>query len=38
MNFEDLIFATASECVEPLIFYFAVIMVLDFLRMMLFDK
>lgn len=38
MNYEDLIFGTAKACVEPLMFYFGIIMVLDMLRMMLFNK
>lgn len=38
MNFEDLIFETAGECVPALVVYFLVVIVLDYIRTMLFSK
>lgn len=38
MNYEDLIFGTATACVQPLMVYFVVIMILDYVRTMAFGK
>lgn len=36
MNFEVLIFGSAISCIESLVFYFGIILVLDMLRTFLF--
>lgn len=38
MNYETLIFDSASSCVPALFIYFVVIMILDYIRTMLFSK
>lgn len=37
MNYEDLIFGTATACVQPLMVYFVVIIILDFIRSCIFN-
>lgn len=38
MNYETLIFESASSCVPALFVYFVVITILDYIRTMLFSK
>lgn len=38
MNYEFLIFSSASSCVPALFLYFVIITILDYIRTMLFSK
>lgn len=38
MDYEDLIFSSASECVPALFVFFVIVVILDFIRTMLFSN
>lgn len=38
MNFEDLIFKTASSCIPATVIYFSIVTILDYIRTMIFSK